>query len=82
MLTEFGNVVKDLILEGTIVLPSPNGRFRIKLQAADDGSLLATVYERDDDDPNRWNTPVGHLSGSKALVQTWHGDDGRLVRIE
>jgi len=74
--------MKELILEGPIVLPSPNGRFRVKLQAGDDGSLLATLYERDASDPNKWNTPIGRLSASKPLLRTWRGADGKLARIE
>ena len=57
--------MNELILEGPIVIPSPNGRFRVKLQAGDDGSLLVTLFERDASDPNKWNTPIGRLSASK-----------------
>ena len=74
--------MNETIVKGPIVLPSPNGRFRVKLQACDDGSLLVTLFERDASDPNKWNTPVGRLSASKALLRTWLAADGHLARIE
>jgi len=74
--------MNELILEGPIVIPSPNGRFRVKLQAGDDGSLLVTLFERDASDPNKWNTPIGRLSATKPLLRPWRGADGKLVRIE
>ena len=35
--------MKELILEGPIVIPSPNGRFRVKLQAGDDVARVEWV---------------------------------------
>jgi hypothetical protein len=73
--------MNELIIEGPIVIPSPNGRFRVKLEVGDDGSLLATLFERDANDPDKWNTPA-NLSASKPLLRTWRGSDGKLARIE
>jgi len=75
--------MNDLILEGPFVIPSPNGKFRVKLQVGDDGSLLATLFERDPNDPNKWNRPTpSGISESKILLRTWRDASGKIQRVE
>jgi hypothetical protein len=57
------SIMDEMICDGPIVLCSANGKYRIRLEVVDDGSLQATLLI-----PNKTNPGLWEAQGSGAGV--------------
>jgi hypothetical protein len=63
----------------SIILRSSNDKHRIRIAVGDDGSLLATVLVRNEQDPDQWK-PQGS-SGTKMLAQKYRDSNLNLFHL-
>ncbi|MDO8433849.1 MAG: hypothetical protein Q7S58_15720 [Candidatus Binatus sp.] len=71
----------EVLFDGPIILCSANGKYRIRLEVGDDGSLIATLLLPNKDDPNKWEAQHSG-TGVAPLARTRQDPGAGLVFLD